>query len=303
MGLALLNHESARGFLPPGQLAEFGWNPPGTPNGLKGNYFSVQTQLLPYHEAENVQDLFNLNEDIYDRVVPGNIAAAEKAPEVRLCASEHQRGQPGDMGWTNYHANAGSWARLAGWDGAFGAVADISADGQTIPALPALVLKKVSDGASNTAAFAEMVNGLRPESEDSVVAPGAGNPLADCFDSGGMPFPAGGGNQTLQQIRDRFLNRPWVTAALPAALTGSWRFRGNPWVEGTMWMTWYNHLLPPNSTCWKAGEWWFLISPPSSYHSDTVNVVMLDGSVQVISSTIDPNVWTDMGTREGLPKN
>jgi prepilin-type N-terminal cleavage/methylation domain-containing protein/prepilin-type processing-associated H-X9-DG protein len=305
MGLALLNYESARGALPPGQLAGFGYDPPGTPDRLAGNYFSVQTQLLPYHEAEGVHDLFDFTGDIYDRapaIAPRNIPAADKGPELRLCPSEQQRGQPGDMGWTNYHANAGSWARLAGWDGAFGATVEVAADGQKIPALPGLEFKKVIDGASNTAAFAEMVNGLAPESEDSVVSPGAGNPVADCFDMGSMPFPSGGGNQTLQQIRDRFLNQQPAVAPLPALGSGSWRLRGNPWVEGTMWMTWYNHLVPPNSTCWKVGEWWFLVSPPSSYHSDAVNVVMLDGSVQVVSSSIDPIVWTDLGTRDGLPK-
>jgi prepilin-type processing-associated H-X9-DG protein len=63
-----------------------------------------------------------------------------------------------------------------------------------------------------------------------------------------------------------------------------------------------HHLLPPNSTCWKAGDWWKLISPPSRHHSDAVNVVMLDGSVQVVSSSIDLTISTDMGTRDGLPK-
>jgi len=69
-------------------------------------------------------------------------------------------------------------------------------------------------------------------------------------------------------------------------------------------MTWYNHLLPPNSTCWlpEPGGYWKLISPPSSYHTDVVNVAMLDGSVQMVSSGIDPTIWTDMGTRDGLPK-
>jgi prepilin-type N-terminal cleavage/methylation domain-containing protein/prepilin-type processing-associated H-X9-DG protein len=301
MGLALLNYESARGVLPPGQKGEFASpDPPGTPNGKKGDYFSTQTLILPYHEAESLHDLFNFEIYVYDE--DGiNANAAEKAPEYRLCPSEMQRGNPGDMGWTNYHVNAGSWARLAGWDGAFGAIVDITADSQKIPALPAVKLKKVIDGASNTAAFAEMVNGLRPESENSIVEPGAGNPLADCFDFGGVPFPPGGGSQPLQRIREVFLNRAWATASLPV-LYGSWRDRGNPWTEGTMWRNWYNHLLPPNSTCWKAGEWWFLISPPSSYHSDAVNVVMLDGSVQIVSSSIDPTVWTEMGTRDGLPK-
>jgi prepilin-type processing-associated H-X9-DG protein len=67
-------------------------------------------------------------------------------------------------------------------------------------------------------------------------------------------------------------------------------------------MIWYRHWLPPNSVCWQPGSWWKLISPASSYHGDVANVAMVDGSVQTISSDIDRDVWTNMGPRDGLPK-
>jgi prepilin-type N-terminal cleavage/methylation domain-containing protein/prepilin-type processing-associated H-X9-DG protein len=286
LGLALLNYESAKKVLPPGQMGEFITTDPN-----KGNYFSVQVQLLSYYEAENVRTLFDLTKFVYsDR----NFAAANSAPELRLCPSEQQRGEAGDMGWTNYHANAGSWAHLAGWDGIFGAVVDESG----ITKLPPLRMAQVTDGTSNTAAFAEMVNGLQPLGNA-----GAGDPLADCFDFGGNPFPAGGGTATLKRIRDVFLNRSPSTASV--AWSGDWRYRGNPWTEGTMWRTWYNHLLPPNATCWlpSSADWWKIVSPASSYHSGSVNIVMVDGSVQSISSDIDVDLWTNMGTRDGPPKN
>ena len=68
-----------------------------------------------------------------------------------------------------------------------------------------------------------------------------------------------------------------------------------------MWPTWYNHLLPPNSVCWATDTLWKLVSPASSYHKGVVNVVMVDGSVHTVASDIDPDVWTDMGTRNGFP--
>jgi prepilin-type processing-associated H-X9-DG protein len=291
LGLALLNYEGVKRELPPGQKGEFAAPEPlGTPNRKKGDYFSVQTMILSYHEAENVRKLFNLEEYIYH---DQNYAASNALPELRLCPSEMQRGVAGDGGWTNYHANSGSWAHLKGWDGAFGAVVKV----EGIEPLPALRMAQIFDGASNTAALAEMVNGLLPE---VAVGTGTGSPLADCFEFGGNPFPVGGGAATLQRIRDTFLNRNWATAQVP--WSGEWRYRGNPWTEGTMWRTWYNHLLPPNATCWRPNSWWLLISPASSYHNDAINVAMLDGSVQVVSSSIDQDIWTDMGTREGLPK-
>ncbi len=69
-----------------------------------------------------------------------------------------------------------------------------------------------------------------------------------------------------------------------------------------MWTTWYNHLLPPNSTCWATDNIWHLVSPASSYHNGFVNVAMVDGSVQSVTNDVDMDVWTDMGTRAGLPK-
>lgn len=280
-GLALLGYESAKRTLPAGQLNTF----------ESGSYFSVQTQLLPYFEAENIKGLFNFTEYVYsDR----NIVAGISSPEIRLCPSEHQRGSLNDMGWTNYHANAGNWAHLSReWDGVFGAVTQ--EDG--IPALPALRLSRIIDGASNTAAIAEMVNGLSPE---EVTDPSQADPLADCFDFGSNPFPVGGGSATMAKIRDTFVNANWRSASVPQS--GAWRYRGNPWTEGTMWMTWYNHLLPPNGVCWRPGSWWKLISPPSSYHTNSVNLAMVDGSVQTVSSDIDLDIWNNMGTRDGMPK-
>jgi prepilin-type N-terminal cleavage/methylation domain-containing protein len=281
LGLALNNYESTKRRLPPGQLARF-------TGGPDSRDYSVQTQILAYVEEEALRTLFDFNEEVLH---PVNWEAANGKPALTLCPSEVQGGMQGDGGWTNYHANSGSWAHLKGWDGVFGAVADE----EGIPALPPLRLAKITDGTSHTAAIAEVVNGL----SDAGPATG-GDPLADCFDFGGMPFPAGGGSATLNTIRNVFLNRDYRTASIPWA--GVWRYRGSPWTGGNMWFTWYNHLLPPNSVCWRPGSWWKLISPASSYHADVVNVVLVDGSVQTVASDIDKDVWTELGTRAGLPK-
>jgi prepilin-type N-terminal cleavage/methylation domain-containing protein/prepilin-type processing-associated H-X9-DG protein len=285
LALALLNYESARGHLPAGQLGPF-----TPPVGVKPNYFSVHTQILAYSESENIRQLFDLKEYVYHEQ---NIAAGMAVPHLRLCPSELYSGGADELGWTNYHANAGSWAQLAGWDGIFGAVVEED----KIPALPPLQLRKISDGTSNTAAMAEMVN-----SSGGSVDADSKDPLTDCFGFGGNPVPVGGGNQSLSKIRNLFLNRNAQTASVPDTPDGKWRWRGNPWTEGTMWMTWYNHLLPPNSTCWTTDTWWKIVSPPSSYHANVLNVAMVDGSVQLVDASIDPDVWTDMGTRDGPAK-
>jgi prepilin-type processing-associated H-X9-DG protein len=71
-----------------------------------------------------------------------------------------------------------------------------------------------------------------------------------------------------------------------------------------MWRTGYNHLLPPNSPCWRpfgtnSDEWWRLISPASSYHSGGVNVLYCDGSVQFVTQSISPDTWAAIATPVG----
>jgi len=282
LGLALQNYENTHKTLPGGQAAAF---------TSATAYLSVQVQILPYIEEGNVQDQLNLKESPFSE---HNTKVAEVQPAIMLCptdpANGTRRGSAGMyfMGWTNYHANAGSWVRLGGWDGVFGPV--VREEGSE---LKPLRLAKIIDGTSKTAALAEVANGLAPE---LAVGRGAGVPQADCYDTSTV-----GGND-VNTVRQGFLGKDRSVATVP--WSGEWRYRGYPWSEGTMWRTWYNHLLPPNSTCWvPGGNFWQILSPPSSYHSGgTVNVAMCDGSVQAYSDDVDPNVWTELGTRAGPPR-
>jgi len=287
LGLAMLNYESGQGVLPSGSEGTFRAPDPVT----NADFFtSVQAILLPYMEQGQILALLDRTKDAFE---PENFEAGSHQPSVFLCTSEtnHRDSLGTDLGWTNYHANAGSWVRLNGrWDGVFGTDKIAYGPGGSpppeYPALGRLPLKRITDGLSNTAAFAEMANGFGFDVGASE------NPLSDCKDSSGsVPVT------TAREARDAFLAQDWNAASFP--LGGQWRFRGYPFTEGTMWRTWYNHLLPPNSSCWRPNEWWDIVSPPSSYHPGTVNVVMCDGSVQAVNDGIDPDAWTAMGTRDG----
>jgi prepilin-type processing-associated H-X9-DG protein len=292
MGLGAAELCERQETFPPGQLDKY--DSSASPL-LHSRCFSVESQLLPYMEEESIRGLFDYNEDVYS---PRNYVAANSSPALILCPSQPPSTRSiTDLGaLVNYHANTGSWSYIGGWDGVFGAVSVQNG----IPALQSLKMGKITDGTSKTAALAEVINGTGvTETGADVTDPP--NPRVDCFNFGGMPFPPGGGAATLTQIRSFFLNRNWATATV--AWGGPWKLkRGYPWVEGSMWSTWYNHLLPPNSVCWATEHWWHLVSPASSYHGGVVNLVMCDGSVQTVAENIDMNIWTDMGTRSGLPK-
>lgn len=292
LGLALHNYESANQTFPSGSKGTFGVTE--GPSG--GNpYFSPQAVLMPYYEQQVLFSQLDLEESPWENDRSSNFELARNQPSVLLCPSEYvQRGEDTPMGWTNYHANAGSWVFYTHqWDGVFGADERLEPNGRRGPfydALPEISLGQIPDGLSNTAAFAEMRNGFGP-----TPAPARSGDLAtDCFDG----FTNGFGSGTIQDQWTAFegmqpVRVPWG---------GEWRWRGYPWTEGTMWRSWYNHILPPDEVCWKMGDWWNLVSPPSSYHAgNVVNVTMCDGSVQTITPDIDPLTWVNMGTRDGPP--
>jgi prepilin-type N-terminal cleavage/methylation domain-containing protein/prepilin-type processing-associated H-X9-DG protein len=287
-GLALVNYESAKRVLPAGQLDKFEIPAPY----LHGRCFSVETQILPYIEEEGLRSLFDFNEDVYSE---RNLRALNSVPAaMTVCPSQPQEAFSTN-GLMSYLSNTGSWSRLKGWDGIFGAVSTQAG----IEPLPPIRLAKIIDGTSKTAAISEVNNGLA--GAGLVDDPFDGTPGVDCFLYGPAPVPQGGGSFSLAKIRNVFLVIDASTAKV--ADSGGWRIaRGAPWTEGSMWTTWYNHLLPPNSSCWKTDNVWQLVSPASSNHPGMVNVAMVDGSVQAVVDDVDVDVWTDMGTRAGLPK-
>lgn len=269
MGIAMHTYASANRRLPSGSPQQF---------TSGSGYLSPQAQILPFIEEEAVGKLMDVNTGPFQEP---NYSAARSQPEVFLCPTESQRGAQTDMGWNNYHANCGTWVHVAGWDGVFGPNYEAGGD-----KLKPLEWKHLEDGTSKTVAFAEVVNGFGPNTQ---IDP---HRLADCFEFGGPP------SNNLLEARAQFAARDWRTASIPWG--GEWRWRGYPWSEGTVWRGWYNHLLPPNSVCWRPGSWWKLVTPATSYHTGIVNVVMCDASVRSVNDDIDGDVWLNMGTRDGL---
>ena len=106
-----------------------------------------------------------------------------------------------------------------------------------------------------------------------------------------------------RRLRAEFLARDWQAANVPWG--GGWRYKGYPYVEGSPWRVWYNHLLPPNKPCWVPQEsnpnntFWSIIVPASSYHSGGANVCMADGSVRFVTDGVDMDAWMAAGSRNG----
>ena len=282
LGIAMHNFESSHGKLPS-----------GSPQAFSGNsgYLSPQAQILPYVEEATVGQMIDVNKGPFDEP---NYTAAAAQPSIFLCPTDSVP-TPGltDMGWTNYHANCGTWAYLTGWDGVFGPNYNVSSAAWADPPARFIRLAQIADGTSKTAAFAEVPNGNGPVPLTTVGKDGR----SDCFETGIPGGVTALDRQAVPAARTALLAQDWQSAAVP--WSGGWRWRGYPWSEGTIWRGWYNHLLPPGSTCWRPGDWWLLVTPANSYHNGVVNTVMCDGSLRGVSVGIDPFVWQAAGSREG----
>ncbi|MGE3809205.1 MAG: DUF1559 domain-containing protein [Gemmataceae bacterium] len=271
LGLALQNYHSTFQRFPSACPESAIWGP------------SVMVFMMPFVEQQAIYELYNTSghSGASIGVTPVNDTAASYRPQLLLCPSERNRGTQTQLGWTNYHVNYGTWVYSSGWNGLFGP--NFSAGGANGPGY--VSIDDVTDGTSNTSAFAEVVNGLYDAGPPK-------DPKADCFEFGAIS------EKNPKLARAQFLAKDWNSANIP--WTGGWRYRGYPWREGSIWRNGFNHLVPPNSVCWQPnGDWWQLVTPPTSYHNGGVNVCYADGSVHFISDTVDPDAWQGLGSRNG----
>jgi prepilin-type N-terminal cleavage/methylation domain-containing protein/prepilin-type processing-associated H-X9-DG protein len=284
LGLALHNYHSTYEKFPPGDL----------------NGWSVQGQLLPYIEQDNLARNIDFRVDpLNGSTFGGNYLWSTKRIKMYECPSDPQSGKDLAFGGTSYHANAGSWFYpTMTWDGVWGP-SSYNIGGRN---LPQISLTSISDGTSNTAAFAEVAL-------SALGTTGTAPSRYECLNFANNPPISGAAAVVQINARATFLSRNWATFQI-ATYGGPWRFRGFPWggagkSDDMIARVMYNHLLPPNNPCWlpygtaTLGAWPGIVAPASSYHSGGVNVAMCDGSVRFVTSSVDPLAWQYAGTRSG----
>jgi prepilin-type N-terminal cleavage/methylation domain-containing protein/prepilin-type processing-associated H-X9-DG protein len=270
LGLAAHNFHSANNKFPDGA-----WG-----SGVTGN--SDLSRLLPYFEQDNIAKAYDYTVGWWGSAT--NVLAASNRIKTLMCPSDPNiNGQPGSanpMGLTSYHGNGGIWYDRSGKDGMFD---DLFNTGRRLEAIP--------DGTSNTALYAEVANG-------TLTAGSSKHRIADCYETTvTQPYSQLTFAQ-LQTARAELLAKDWQAANVPWG--GDWRFKGYPYVEGSPWRAWYNHLLPPNKPCWvPGGDFWAIVVPTSSFHSGGANVAFVDGSVRFVRESIDLDAWMAAGSRAG----
>ncbi len=279
------------------------------PMGEMPGSLSPNVAILPYLEQTALYSDFNFivlpeaGRGVGGRKPTWMDASASTAVGTRVavfnCPSEPKAGISGTAPnfWrSNYAWNSGTWwPRSRSWDGLFGRS---RREGSTSPVPPDPPLGSVRaadcpDGLSQTLLVAEVASG-------SVLKGVGRTSISDCY-----AVPGLNDHMRATEAAAVCAAVDWRTAELPWG--GNWRQKGYPGVEGTLWRSWFNTLLPPNQPCCvhgsggftTAADWWFMVKPVSSYHGGTVNAALADGSVRSVKATINPTVWQSLGTRAG----
>ena len=272
LGLATHNHEVAISTYP--SLGDY-------PLGTTGVAWSVPSKLLPYVEQDTLQKLINFG-------VPYNTqpAITQFRVPVLICPSDpNDRARP-DGALThyplNYGANAGTWFAFMP-----GAGAGTSGDGAFVVNRGTRV-SEFTDGLSNTLAMAE-VKAYTPY-----------------FRNAGNPSALG-------------TARPTNPTAI-AAWGGEFKSDSGhtEWVDARVHQTGVTTTFPPNTkvpyttggitydvdfTSMREGQTinrpTYAVITSRSYHTNGLNILLMDGSVRSVSNRVTSQTWLGLGTRTG----
>ncbi len=280
IGLAMHQYHTAYESFPPAGSVDINGNSGGS--GLVPQTASIHLRLTNYLEQRAVYDAYNfaLGDVLNGGSVPANTTVMATAIPGYLCPSDPNPGSTANLaggfsaqvttvnyavnGGVNRWNNAGRASGTAWWLGgnpSFGSLVRIAA---------------VTDGTSNTAGFSEWVKGKSGQN-----TPGENLVYAIAQYANGGP------------LNDSTVCR---AAALPL-----WDFKGEYWtLQDTGRGGPYYHVMTPNQPACAVSAAFGNVDSfigASSFHPGGVNVLMLDGSVRFVKSSVGLTTWNALGTR------
>jgi|694.fasta_scaffold00198_48 prepilin-type N-terminal cleavage/methylation domain-containing protein len=273
IGIAVHNHHSTLNLLPPGSVSK------QNPNNVSAPWtfyrWSALAMLTPYMENSNVLNALDLTKPLYNAsfgVTPENREGVRLIVPAFLCPSDAARRLHENFGPTNYAFSTGT--------GVKGGTPE-DTDG-TFYVNSKIRFADILDGTSHTLILSESVLG----------------------DSGNQSTPP------IVGYRFVFF-APLSDGACNSAI--AWNYtepRGFSWANGEYRNGLFNHYYPPNSNSHDCmgvtlgGGFPKIYTPfgwktARSRHVAGVNGLRADGSVSLLSNTIDLEVWRSLGTRAG----
>jgi prepilin-type N-terminal cleavage/methylation domain-containing protein/prepilin-type processing-associated H-X9-DG protein len=285
LGLAVHAYELTLGGLPPSAIVVL-QPPSGT---LWTSDFGVFARILPHIEQGNIYNSMNLNSNYGD---PGNLTATEQTISTFLCPSEvrtdrENNGTFGIVGPTNYGFCLGDWFVFAG---PAGGPITRSAFGPNLSRRWA----SFTDGMTQTMLLAEVKNW-------TVNVRDCGT-LSQINDPNNIPSPYADPKTVAPEYQGNGCtihpegHCEWPEVAVHhIGMTTAWtpnkQTPGGP-----------GYSMPDvdlNSRRERIGGPTFAAVTSRSYHPGGVNILLGDGSVRFIKSTVDGMIWRALGTVAG----
>jgi prepilin-type N-terminal cleavage/methylation domain-containing protein/prepilin-type processing-associated H-X9-DG protein len=302
LGIALHNYHDVTGRLPWG-AGPWGWND-----------WSMHVMMLPYMEQTSMYNGLNFTNGCADGNCGGiNTTIVYSKVNGFLCPSDPDRLTTA-QGHTNYVGNAGSAPNsFYGWNsqskGSIGAFAGIfcfvgvACDSPPAPPCGAangqnpfsIGFVDITDGLSNTCAISERIKGIGSNNNSQI---DNGRPSASFVNAKGV---TNDGVTDAQPLPFYQSCSSFQISGLTTSQLDNQDASGARWDVGYAPDTRYVHVMPPNNPIQCGGDnddaGRQAGYGASSRHSGGVNVLMADGSVRFIKSTINANTYWGLGTR------
>jgi prepilin-type N-terminal cleavage/methylation domain-containing protein/prepilin-type processing-associated H-X9-DG protein len=308
IGLALHNYHSVHNVFAMG-CSSGQYNPPSTIWSVKQNLGPLAL-ILPYLEQTPVYNSINFNfgADEFEPIASRSLTAwvqgtaTNTSLKVYQCPSDPLAGAPdyqNTTNTTNYYASVGTtmyWSQL-------GTTYSNSVPSVNMPSTGLFTLQAsyglahCTDGSSNTIAFGEGAVGSQTAQLGQKLV-GVVNVTAI------QPYETYDASQSLPNTMAALqaCQNAWQTKAGGSPDTQ----RGDNWSHGSMAISLFNTIAPPNynngsfAYCGSIGSGGRSdLSNADSWHPGGVNVTMADGSVRFIKNSINISTWMALGTKAG----
>jgi prepilin-type N-terminal cleavage/methylation domain-containing protein/prepilin-type processing-associated H-X9-DG protein len=315
IGLALHNYHSSNGSFPIGLS-------PGGPQGQLNppdlspwNAWGSQALALGFMEQQAAYNAINFSWSPFPTINNPNFTVGNMVISAYICPSDPHAGSGQNGSLSEGGGSLNNYAQCIGGDITGGGWA-WNNNGPTTTSyywmpvgtngvfawLYAYGIQNVTDGTSNTIAFAEWLVGdgrgpngshYRGNVETNVTSTMTGTNIQSNAPAAVVAL--------MQTCRTTFANEPATNAANITDYKG-WR-----WADACVGFAMFNTVQPPNDTvggcqggagneAWMDGAWSI---GAASAHPGGCNVLLADGSARFIKSSVNLQTWWALGTTNG----